>query len=173
LPRCNVSADMARIADIVNRPRALRAALVATGLLLAGCTNPIDQRGNLPEPDRLAQIKPGHTDKAEVTQLLGSPSSVAAFDANTWYYISQKTRPFAFFTPSRVDQEVVAIDFDSKGIVRDLRRKTMADAEPIVPDPNATPAPGRTFSLMEQLIGNLGRFSGTPKGNGTPAGGGL
>ncbi|HUZ71576.1 MAG TPA: outer membrane protein assembly factor BamE [Stellaceae bacterium] len=161
---------MAPNADIVNRPRAGRVMLVAALLVLASCTNPIDQRGNLPKPDKLVQIKPGSTDKATVTRLLGSPSSVAAFDANTWYYISQKTQPFAFFTPSRLDQEVVAIDFNNKGIVSDVRRKTMADAEAVKPDPNATPASGRTFTLLEQLIGNLGRFSGQPTTNGRPGG---
>lgn len=155
---------MAPNTAIVNRSRATLAVLAATMLVLAGCTNAVDQRGNLPEPDKLAQIKPGATDKAAVTRLLGSPSSIAAFNANTWYYVSQKTRPFAFFTPSRLDQEVVAIDFDNKGIVRDLRRRTMADAETIQPDPHATPASGRTFTLIEQLIGNFGRFNAQPAG---------
>jgi outer membrane protein assembly factor BamE (lipoprotein component of BamABCDE complex) len=152
-------------AAIVNRPAVLGAALLA----LACCNNPIDQRGNLPDPDKLAQIKPGTTDKATVTQLLGSPSSIAAFDSNTWYYISQKTRPVAFFKPDRVDQEVVAIDFDDNGVVRDLRHKTMADGATIEPNPKATPAPGREFSVLEQLLGNLGRFSGKPKAG--PSGG--
>jgi outer membrane protein assembly factor BamE (lipoprotein component of BamABCDE complex) len=157
---------MGPIAPIVNRSAAFAAAL----FVLAGCNNPVDQRGNLPEPDKLAQIKPGTTDKATVTQLLGSPSSVATFDPNTWYYISQKTKPVAFFTPERIDQEVVAIDFDESGIVRDLRRKSMADGQTVEPNPNATPAPGREFSVLEQLIGNLGRFSGKQKGNNTSSG---
>lgn len=153
-------------ASIVNRSAAFAAALLA----LACCTNPVDQRGNLPDPDKLAQIKPGTTDKATVTQLLGSPSSIAAFDPNTWYYISQKTRPVAFLMPERVDQEVVAIDFDETGIVRDLRRKSMADGATVEPNPKATPAPGREFSVLEQLLGNLGRFSGK-KANPTSSGG--
>jgi outer membrane protein assembly factor BamE (lipoprotein component of BamABCDE complex) len=157
---------MGPITPIVNRSAALAAAL----LVLGACNNPIDQRGNLPEPDKLAQIKPGTTDKATVTQLIGSPSSVATFDPNTWYYISQKTKPVAFFMPERIDQEVVAIDFDESGIVRELRRKTMADGQTVEPNPNATPAPGREFSVLEQLIGNLGRFSGKDKGNNTSSG---
>jgi outer membrane protein assembly factor BamE (lipoprotein component of BamABCDE complex) len=157
---------MGRKLRIVNRSGALAAALVA----LACCTNPVDQRGNLPDPDKLALIKPGTTDKATVTQLLGSPSSTAAFDANTWYYISQKTRPVAFFKPERVDQEVLAIDFDENGIVRDLQHKTMADGATIEPNPKATPAPGREFSVLEQLLGNLGRFSGKQKDSSTTSG---
>ncbi len=133
------------------------------GLALAAmsaCSTPVDQRGNLPEPQILAQIKPGVTDKATVTRLLGSPSSVAAFDKDTWYYISQKTKNVAFFKPELVDQEVVAIAFDHDGVVRDVSHRGMEDREIVIPNPNATPAPGREFSFWEQLIGNFGRFSG-------------
>lgn len=156
----------------VNRPRAgvVRAALLAGLMTLACCANPVEQRGNRPDPDKLAQIKPGVSTKATVTQLLGSPSSTAAFDDNTWYYISQRTRSVPFSMPKLLDQQVVSIDFDTKGIVRDVNHKTMADAEAITPNPNATPAPGREFTVLEQLIGNFGRFSSEPKGNGTISG---
>jgi outer membrane protein assembly factor BamE (lipoprotein component of BamABCDE complex) len=137
------------------RGLALCGALVA----LASCTNPVEQHGNLPDADKMSQIKPGATDKATVTQLLGSPSSVGAFDGNTWLYISQKKRQMALRRPELVDQEVVAIDFDDNGVVRDIAHRTMADGETVVPNPNATPAPGREFTILEQLIGNFGKFT--------------
>jgi outer membrane protein assembly factor BamE (lipoprotein component of BamABCDE complex) len=137
-------------------------------LTLGGCSVPVDQRGNLPNPTTLADIKPGVSDKATVTRLLGSPSSVAAFDKDTWYYISQKTKEVAFFKPELLDQEVVVINFDQDGVVRDVRHRGMEDRKVVVPDPNATPAPGREFSFLEQLIGNFGRFAG----GGAPAAGG-
>jgi outer membrane protein assembly factor BamE (lipoprotein component of BamABCDE complex) len=139
-------------------------------LALAGCTNPVDQRGNLPDADKLAQVKPGTTDKAAVTQLLGSPSAVGPFDSDTWLYISQKTRSTALHPTEVLDQQVVSIAFDDKGIVRDIVHRSMADAEPIVPNPNATPAPCREFTFLEQLIGNFGKFS--TKGKGDSGGGG-
>lgn len=175
-PGCNFPAEMGTDVKIVNRPgasvrsRLMCAAVAAALITLAGCSNPVDQHGNLPDPEKLATIKPGVTNKATVTQLLGTPSSTAAFDDNTWYYISQRTRPVPFTNPVLLDQEVVAIDFDSNGVVLDLNRKTMADAEAITPNPNATPAPGREFSVIEQLLGNLGRFASQPKGNGTASG---
>ncbi len=139
---------------------ALSVALAA----LAGCTNPVDQHGNLPEADKLAQIKPGTTDKATVTQLLGSPSAIPEFDDNTWLYISQKTRNLALRKPELIDQEVLAIDFDENGIVRDVEHRALADGEAVVPNPNATPAPGREFTVLEQLIGNFGKYSAKPAG---------
>lgn len=134
-----------------------------TALALTGCLDiPVDQRGNLPDPAILGQINPGVTDKATVTRLLGSPSSIAAFDDGTWYYISQKTKEVAFFKPQLLDQEVVAIDFDKDGVVREVRHRGLDDRVAVAPNPNATPAPGREFSFLEQLIGNFGRYSGAP-----------
>jgi len=138
----------------------LRSAAAALAMALAACSIPVDQRGNLPEKTSLDQIKPGVSDKATVTRLLGSPSSIATFDHDCWYYISQKTKEVAFFKPELVDQEVVAIDFDKDGVVRDIRHRGLADRQAITPNPNATPAPGREFSFIEQLIGNFGKFSG-------------
>jgi outer membrane protein assembly factor BamE (lipoprotein component of BamABCDE complex) len=68
---------------------ALGVALVASGL--AACVPTVDQRGNLPEPDKLAGIRPGATTKDEVAKILGTPSSTAVFDNKTWYYISRRT----------------------------------------------------------------------------------
>lgn len=154
-------------------PTLVRFALAAglAAVALAACTNPIDQRGNLPDEKSLTQIEPGVTDKATVTRLLGTPSSVAAFDASTWYYISQKTREVAFFKPELVDQEVVAIDFTKDGVVREVRHRGLEDRVAVVPNPKATPAPGREFTFLEQLIGNFGRFSGKANdGSGGAAG---
>ncbi|HZB92722.1 MAG TPA: outer membrane protein assembly factor BamE [Stellaceae bacterium] len=152
--------------------RSLFLAAALLTLTLAGCNTPVDPRGNLPTPDELAQIKPGVTDKPTVTRILGSPSSVAAFDDSTWYYISQKTKEVAFFKPELLDQEVIVIDFDKKGVVRDVRRRNLNDRVAVVPNPNATPAPGREFSFFQQLIGNFGRFSGSEAGGQSQPGGG-
>ena len=132
---------------------------LGVALMLASCGPPVDLRGNAPDKSALADVKPGVTDKASVTKLLGSPSTVATFDANTWYYVSQETKSVAFFKPTLLDQHVVAISFDDKGVVQKIAQLDMKDHEDIAPNPNATPAPGREFTLLEQLIGNFGRFS--------------
>jgi outer membrane protein assembly factor BamE (lipoprotein component of BamABCDE complex) len=157
---------------LMDRRRLISPSLIAAVLVLSlgACNVPADPRGNLPTADQLKEIQPGVTDKATVTRVLGSPSSVATFDSDTWYYISQKTKAVAFFKPDLLDQEVVAVDFDKQGIVREVRRRGMNDRVAVIPDPKATPAPGREFSIFEQLIGNFGKFSGSTPGSGTPGG---
>ena len=145
---------------------ALRLAAVALAFALAGCVVSEDQRGNLPDPDKLVEVKPGSTTKEQVVKILGSPSSESTFDDDTWYYISRKTKQVAFLSPTVLDQQVFIVDFDDKGVVKDINHKTMADGTHISPAPGATPAPGRELSFWEQLIGNVGRFGG---GSSTPA----
>jgi outer membrane protein assembly factor BamE (lipoprotein component of BamABCDE complex) len=153
---------------------------ILTGLViafaLAGCGPPDDLRGNNPDKKLMSEIKPGVTDKASVTKLLGSPSSVASFDANTWYYISQETQNVAFFKPRLKDEKVVSISFNKKGIVENIVYVGMQDHRDIQPNPDSTPAPGRKFTILEQLIGNFGRFTAPDNSGGaspTSAPGGL
>jgi outer membrane protein assembly factor BamE (lipoprotein component of BamABCDE complex) len=141
------------------------AAPLCVSLALAACGIPVDQRGNLPDEQNLAQIKPGETDKATVTRLIGSPSSVAAFDPNTWYYISQKTKTVAFFRTDVLDQEVVAITFDQDGVVKTINNRGLQDAQAVTPNPNATPTNGREFSTIEQFLGNFGKFVSKDRNN--------
>ncbi len=67
--------------------------------MLAGCAATVEQRGNLPTPEKLAEVKPGVTGKDEVIKVLGSPSSVSIFNDKSWYYISRRTGQTAFFEP--------------------------------------------------------------------------
>jgi outer membrane protein assembly factor BamE (lipoprotein component of BamABCDE complex) len=144
---------------LVNRRSRRLLAFVALGVLLAGCEVSADLRGNSPDANNLDQVKPGTTDKATVTRLLGSPSTVAAFDTDVWYYVSQKTKNVAFFRTDVLEQKVVAITFDKDGVVKDIDTKDLKDARAITPDPNATPTPGREFSVIEQFLGNFGKFT--------------
>jgi len=137
-----------------------RFAAVLAGVALAACTISVDQRGKLPDPDKLAEIQPGNTTKEQVVKILGTPSSVSTFNDDTWYYISRKTEQVAFFSPTVLDQQVYIVDFDPKGVVKEVGHRTMADGEHVTPAPGATPSPGRELTFLEQLIGNMGKFNG-------------
>jgi len=154
-----------------HRPASLFA--VCLGLTaLTACSIPTTQRGNLPKPEALQQIKPGVSDKETVARLLGTPSTTAAFDGNVWYYISRETKQVAFLDPRVLDQQVVVVNFDDKGVVTAVDHKGLSDAQAVTPNPNATPAPGREFTFLEQLIGNFGKFNTDESSGGKKAGGG-
>ncbi len=137
----------------------LRCTLVA--IALASCQPTIDQRGNLPDQKRVATIEPGVTTKEEVSQILGTPSSVSTFGDKTWYYISRRTEQTAFFQPEVLDQQVVVVAFDEGGVVRDIQRLNLADSRPIDPSARETASAGKELGFIEQLLGNVGKFNPT------------
>jgi outer membrane protein assembly factor BamE (lipoprotein component of BamABCDE complex) len=139
-------------------------ALALAVAAVAGCGATIDQRGNLPEADRLAEIQPGTTTRDQVIKILGTPSSTGVFDDNNWFYISRKTKQFAFLNPDVLDQQVYIVRFNGSGVVASVDRKDLKDGRDIEPVPGATPAAGRELTFFEQVLGNLGRFN---KGGGS------
>lgn len=135
------------------------ASLGAAMAVLLGCSPTIDVRGHVPDPDAVAQVQPGVQSKQQVAELLGTPSATGAFEDTRWYYISAKTSTTAFFTPKVLEQNVVVVDFDGAGRVIDLRRYALEDGQVIDPVTRKTPAPGKELSFIEQLVGNVGRFT--------------
>jgi outer membrane protein assembly factor BamE (lipoprotein component of BamABCDE complex) len=133
--------------------------------MIAGCVGVVEQRGNLPPPEKLAEIQPGATSKDDVIKILGSPSSISIFNDKSWYYISRRTGQIAFFEPDVIDQQVYVVNFDDRGIVKTVDHKGVQDARAIDPVPRATPAPGRELTFLEQLIGNVGKFNNTGTSN--------
>lgn len=133
------------------------AAVLLAGI--AACTPTIDQRGNLVDADRLAEIRPGASTKDAVSRILGTPSAVSTFDEKTWYYISRRTEQTAFFKPEITDQNVVIVDFDERGIVTAVRQQGMEARRDVEVVERATPTPGRELTFLEQLLGNVGRFN--------------
>jgi len=143
------------------RGRAYRSALLglAALILVGGCEARIDQRGNKPDEDQVVQITPGVDDKNRVAELLGYPSTISTFSDKTWYYISKRTKTIAFWQPDLLEQEVLQIHFDDQGIVQNMRVYTEKDGQQIAYVDRVTPTPGNELTLIQQLLGNLGKFN--------------
>ena len=155
---------------MIGRLRYRRLALAGVGLAVAltaaGCTPRIDQRGNKPDEEQVVLINPGVDDKNRVSELIGTPSTISTFDDRTWYYISKRTETTAFFDPEIKDQEVLAVAFDESGIVESMRIYGQEDGRTIAYVDRTTPTEGNELTIMQQLLGNLGRFN--PSGDSRP-----
>lgn len=139
----------------------LGASLLA--LSLSACESRKNTRGNFPDPERVIEIRPGEQSREEVAEILGSPSSVTPFGSDTWYYISQRIETFAFFAPKVMERQIVVVSFDKKGVVSKIDTLGLEKARAIIPVSRKTPTHGNTMTILEQLVGNLGRFKNSNK----------
>ena len=133
---------------------------VALLIGLAACTPRETMRGAVVDPEKVVLVKAGAT-QTQVTSILGSPSSTSTFAerGNTWYYITVETETLAFFAEKTVEQRVVAVDFDGSGKVTEVRRYGLKDGQPIDFVARETPTKGKELGLLEQFLGNLGKFN--------------
>lgn len=128
-------------------------------LALSACAQSINVRGNLPEAEDLSKITPGIQTREDVASLLGSPSAVSTFQDDKWYYIGQKTTQFAFFAPEVLERKIVEISFDPAGMVAESKIYTLEDGQEIDPVDRITPTEGRKITILQQLLGNIGKFT--------------
>jgi outer membrane protein assembly factor BamE (lipoprotein component of BamABCDE complex) len=138
---------------------ALLGSLCGLALVASACSGKFDARGNEPDPDKVLAVHPGIDSRQQVAQLLGTPSTTSTFDPNTWYYISKRTEQYAFFDPDIIDQEVLVVKFDDGGLVSDMYIYGVEDGRIVEPVERTTPTYGQELTLMQQLIGNFGRFN--------------
>ena len=131
-------------------------------------------RGNKVDEDLLKELTPGTSTRADVASLIGSPTAKATFDDNTWIYISEVTQPRVGRVQGINTQNVVTLVFDDGGILRSVSKLGPADAQPVSVVSRATPSPGSESSFMQQLLGNVGKFTAGPtpgsSGSGTTGG---
>ncbi|HEY2132167.1 MAG TPA: outer membrane protein assembly factor BamE [Acetobacteraceae bacterium] len=148
-------------------PRPLHLRLMPLLLLLpvAGCglpafmTFPPQVRGNRVDADALKELVPGTSTRADALSLIGSPTTKAPFDDNSWIYIGEVTKPVIGGTQEVLDQEVVLLTFDDKGVLKVVTKKGPDDSLPVAVVARTTPSPGSNASILQQLLGNVGRFS--------------
>ena len=141
--------------------RRLRAFLVLLPLLLGACSAvqaPVVQRGSRVTADQLREITPGVQTKDDVRAVLGSPTQTGMFGDDEWYYISTNTRQRPAGQLLVSDQQIVAVEFDRRGVVRRVHALDPGEAREVRMVARETPVPGNERTLLQALFGNVGRF---------------
>lgn len=153
--------------------------LAAGGVLIA-CAPVIDQRGYLADPQIEGNIKAGTDTKTTVQDRLGNASTTATFGGDAWYYISSTEKQVAFFNPTVLNREILAVYFDKSGKVTEMRHFGLKDGHVIAFESRETPARGRELTFLQQLLNAQPGASGPNQmpetnpggGGGPPTGGG-
>ncbi len=126
--------------------------------LFGACAPTVSQRGNMVEDFQIEQVKAGIHTKTDVLRILGSPTVEAPFKENKWYYIGQTAEKRGVLDPEITEERIVAVTFDKQNTVLSVDDvETERTDLPVSRD--ATPTHGNDITVLQQLIGNLGRFN--------------
>ena len=127
--------------------------------MTVGCAGQIDTHGDRLEKDRLAQLRPGVQTREDVAQILGSPSSTSVFGEESWYYISDLVETRSIFGREVKDRQVVTIHFNNDGIVSQVDAFGLERGKEVEVVERETPSFGESVTILDQVMGNLGRFN--------------
>ncbi|WP_409020700.1 outer membrane protein assembly factor BamE [Brevundimonas vesicularis] len=104
-------------------------------------------------------IVAGTDTKETVLARLGSPSTTSTFESDSvWYYINQVTERYTYNLPKVSQRSVTEIVFDENtDVVAAVRTLGLEDGREIAMNDRETPTRGRSLTILEQLLGNVGR----------------
>ncbi len=137
---------------------ALLAAVFLAGSGLAGCSPITSYSGFQAIDSDPKDVKVGEDTKSTVRAKLGSPSVQSTFDPNVWFYVNQIKERVAFQRPRITARNVTAITFNKDSeMVQTVDVYTLKDGKVIAFNGRETPTRGREMTVLEQLLGSVGR----------------
>lgn len=145
--------------------------LLAIAGLLA-CAPVISQRGYLPDPASENAIKVGTDTKTSIQSRLGYASITASFNNDSWYYVSATEKQVAFFSPTVLRRQILAVYFDKDNRVTGVRHYGLSDGHVITFEKRETPARGRELTFLQQLLNATPGTSATQIQETNPGNGG-
>lgn len=154
-----------------------KAAAVISLLLISACTPVTANRGNLLDDYQMKELVAGQDTREDVIRKVGSPTTVSTFNDNIWYYLGQETEKVGVFDPKITRERIVVVDFGQDGLVNSVVQRK-AGREDVVLVSRTTPTSGNEMTVVQQMLGNLGKFNkqsttnaATTAGTGTVPGG--
>jgi outer membrane protein assembly factor BamE (lipoprotein component of BamABCDE complex) len=139
------------------RTKLLIAAFSAAALTTA-CAPVVGQNGFQAIDAKPADIVAGTDTKQTVLARLGTPSTTSTFESDSiWYYISQVTEKYTYNRAQVTQRSVTEITFNEAGQVAEVRTLGLDDGQRLAMNSRETPTRGRQLTILEQLLGNVGR----------------
>lgn len=141
-----------------------RTALRRFGLVavLAGatsaCVSIYRDHGYVPSESDLATITLGRDTRETVASAVGTPGASGVLSGGDYYYVATRMRHYGGFEPKPVSRELVAISFNSRGVVSGIERYGLEDGRVVPLQRRVTDTGIEDKTLIRQLLGNLGRI---------------
>ncbi len=123
------------------------------------CTPIIRNHGYIPPAEDLALVQVGVDTRETIVSTLGQPTAGGVFNDQGVYYVSSRFRHFGALAPRETDRQVLAISFDTAGVVTNIERFGLEQGRVIVLSRRVTSNGASDTTFIRQLLGNLGQFN--------------
>lgn len=144
--------------------------IIIAALVLSSCEKDVENRGYVTKFSDFKQIVTGQTTKDDIQSLLGSPTTKSVYGKEQWIYAGIEETKETFYEPKIKNYEAYIVTFDDTGIVEKVEKKGKESLANIKVSNDKTQTGGSELTVMQQLLGNLGKFN--PMGNKGVRGGG-
>ena len=132
---------------------------LAVVITTAGCTPTYRNHGYIPPEEDLQKLTVGVDTRATVESSVGPPTAGGVLSGGDFYYVRSRTKTVGMRETREINRQVLAISFDSRGVVRNIERFGLKNGR-VVPLTRRVTASGVSdTSLLRQLTGNIGRVS--------------
>ena len=141
-------------------PRFTSLIIAASLAAAAGACAPVVATQGFQAVDAKPQdIEAGVDTRETVLAKLGTPSTTSTFETdNVWYYLTQTTQRYTYNKPEVSQRTATEITFADGGEkVANVRTLGLEDGRQIAMERRETPTRGRQLTILEQLLGNVGR----------------
>lgn len=125
---------------------------------LSACSATYRNHGYVPPQEDLEQIVVGIDTRATVEETLGTAGSTSVQEDDALYFVRSRVRTFAMLEPEVVERNVVAVSFDSNGIVENVETFGLERGQVVQFSRRVTDSSVRGKSFFRQLFGNIGSF---------------
>ncbi|MGR3526894.1 outer membrane protein assembly factor BamE [Seohaeicola sp. SP36] len=127
-------------------------------LALSACSPQFRNHGYVPNDEDLALITVGVDTRASVEEAVGAPAMSGVITDTATYYVQSRVRRFAWQEPEVVERQVLAISYDSAGVVTNIERFGLEDGQVVPISRRITGTSGTNESIIRRLIGSIGGF---------------
>jgi len=139
---------------------------ITLAIILSACTSitesVIESHGYSPNKYDINRIKINLTTKQEIIKEYGEPFIKGIYDNNYWYYISYQTEQYGFGKRKYKKINIAEIKF-KENIISFVKLYDKSNLNKIKFSNDITNTSGKEFGIIEQIIGNIGRFRTTKR----------
>ena len=142
---------------MTGRTKAMRMVVaLACAAVLSACVAQYRNHGYLPSDSELSDVIVGVDTRDTVAETIGVPGTSGVLDQGNYYYVGSRVRHYGAFPPEIVEREIVAVEFDADGVVRNITRYGLEDGRVVALTRRVTATGDGDIGFIRQLFGNIG-----------------